>query len=105
MFVSLISLIVSKCYTVPVNLNNLLTPLTCLIFENNIYFPAKCSVDVPDNLFRTPMHYAALLGKSALLRFFLNCGASVRCKDGHGATPLHYAALSNHAVSNLINNI
>lgn len=39
----------------------------------------------------TPLHFAALNGRLALVREYLQRGAAVDAADGHGCTPLHLA--------------
>ncbi|NP_001408058.1 inversin isoform 4 [Mus musculus] len=52
----------------------------------------SCNITSYDNLFRTPLHWAALLGT-----FGQRNKSGTIPSDSQGATPLHYAAQSNFA--------
>ncbi|XP_064458812.1 inversin-like isoform X2 [Ornithodoros turicata] len=54
-----------------------------------------CDLNLVDNLFRTPLHWAAALGMPAMAELLLDRRADPLCADGKGATPLHYAAQQN----------
>ncbi|KAL0985350.1 hypothetical protein UPYG_G00155810 [Umbra pygmaea] len=57
-----------------------------------------CSVTAYDNLFRTPLHWAALLGHARIVRLLLDRNTSGTIpSDSQGATPVHYGAQSNYA--------
>uniref|UniRef100_K1PRS0 Inversin n=1 Tax=Magallana gigas TaxID=29159 RepID=K1PRS0_MAGGI len=56
----------------------------------------NCNVSALDNMFRTPLHWAAVLGHSAVVALLLENGAEYSVSDSNGATPLHYAAQNNH---------
>ncbi|XP_046555449.1 LOW QUALITY PROTEIN: inversin-like [Haliotis rubra] len=56
----------------------------------------KCNVSALDNWFRTPLHWAAVLGHSKIVGFLLDSGADFASSDSNGATPLHYAAQNNY---------
>ena len=59
----------------------------------------KCNISVLDNAFRTPLHWAAVLGHTHIVNLLLDHNANFTSSDSNGATPLHYAAQNNHAVS------
>lgn len=50
-------------------------------------------------MFRTPLHWSAVLGHTHIVNLLLDKKASFSSSDGNGATALHYAAQNNHAVS------
>lgn len=53
----------------------------------------KHEVDVKDYLGRTPLHYAALHGRSNVIEDLVKLGASLHEVDDRGGfTPLHLAA-------------
>uniref|UniRef100_A0A663LQ91 Inversin n=1 Tax=Athene cunicularia TaxID=194338 RepID=A0A663LQ91_ATHCN len=57
-----------------------------------------CNVTSYDNLFRTPLHWAALLGHAQIVHLLLERNKfGTIPSDSQGATPLHYAAQSNFA--------
>ncbi|KFM71008.1 Inversin, partial [Stegodyphus mimosarum] len=56
-----------------------------------------CDIDILDNAFCTPLHWAAKKGLVEKVSILLNKGASHLSADGSGATPLHYAAYKNNA--------
>ncbi|CAD5119632.1 DgyrCDS8225 [Dimorphilus gyrociliatus] len=57
----------------------------------------KCSVSCVDSLFRTPLHWASVLGRQEivkiLMEFKIDCGMT----DSNGATALHYSAKNNYS--------
>nr|KAG5709865.1 hypothetical protein BaRGS_032689 [Batillaria attramentaria] len=55
----------------------------------------KCNVSALDNMFRTPLHWAAVLGHSKIVGQLLRSNADSTSSDSNGATPLHYAAQNN----------
>ncbi|XP_006537697.1 inversin isoform X10 [Mus musculus] len=62
----------------------------------------SCNITSYDNLFRTPLHWAALLGTfgrhAQIVHLLLERNKSGTIpSDSQGATPLHYAAQSNFA--------
>ncbi|XP_064646687.1 inversin-like [Lineus longissimus] len=57
----------------------------------------KCSVSALDNMFRTPLHWAAVLGHANIVNLLLNRNADYSSSDSNGATPLHYAAQNNYS--------
>ena len=57
----------------------------------------SCDVNALDNMFRTPLHWAAVFGHSAIVSVLLNSKADASSSDSVGATPLHYAVLNNFA--------
>ena len=59
----------------------------------------KCNVSALDNVFRTPLHWAAVLGHSNIVGQLLGSQADCTSSDANGATPLHYAAQNNYDVS------
>ncbi|XP_074644688.1 uncharacterized protein LOC141901380 [Tubulanus polymorphus] len=57
----------------------------------------KCNVSALDNMFRTPLHWAAVLGHTSVVAMLLARGADYASSDSNGATALHYAAQNNYA--------
>ncbi|XP_059165676.1 inversin-like [Physella acuta] len=57
----------------------------------------NCNVSALDNVFRTPLHWAAVLGHSKIVSILLESGADSTSSDSNGATPLHYAAQNNYS--------
>lgn len=55
----------------------------------------NCNVSALDNMFRTPLHWAAVLGHSKIVSLLLDNNADFSSSDQNGATPLHYAAQNN----------
>ncbi|XP_052812830.1 inversin-like isoform X2 [Mya arenaria] len=55
----------------------------------------NCNVSALDNMFRTPLHWAAVLGHSKIVSLLLDNHADYSSSDQNGATPLHYAAQNN----------
>ncbi|RDD37644.1 Inversin [Trichoplax sp. H2] len=55
----------------------------------------KCNVSLPDRMFRTPLHWAAVLGHATISRNLLQRNADYTASDRNGATALHYAAQSD----------
>lgn len=53
---------------------------------------AETDVDLRDARGRTPLHYAALLGRKNAVDALINAGADVNAVDALGETPLHLAA-------------
>ena len=53
---------------------------------------AGAKIDARDRQGKTPMHYAALLGKTEIVNALIAAGAKVDARDMYGATPLHLAA-------------
>lgn len=52
----------------------------------------KCDVNLLDYYERTPLHYAAELGKTDVLELLLKSGCRVNSADSENITPLHLAA-------------
>src|SRR3989338_5447490 len=48
---------------------------------------------------RTPLHWAADFGQTAVIEYLLSKGAKVDAKDAYGITPLLAAVYENHADS------
>ncbi|KAG7386109.1 hypothetical protein PHYPSEUDO_000616 [Phytophthora pseudosyringae] len=46
---------------------------------------------------RTPLHWAAVMGRHRVISELVKHGADVNAKDSHGRTPLHWAARHNYA--------
>jgi len=57
----------------------------------------SCDVNTLDNMFRTPLHWAAVFGHSAIASMLLSSKVDPSSSDSAGATPLHYAAINNFA--------
>ena len=53
-------------------------------------------------MFRTPLHWAAVLGHSRIVRMLLDRKADFSSSDSNGALPLHYAAQNDFDVSNTL---
>ena len=51
----------------------------------------KCDLDAVDMQFRSPLHWAAVLGLSEIMTLLLNYRANPTIADAVGATALHYA--------------
>ena len=51
----------------------------------------KCDLSAVDLQFRTPLHWAAVLGSAEVVRLLVERGADPSATDAVGATPLHYA--------------
>ncbi|KAF8785043.1 inversin-like [Argiope bruennichi] len=56
-----------------------------------------CNIDILDNSFCTPLHWAAGKGFYDKVDILLSGRACCTSADDNGATALHYAAYSNHA--------
>ncbi|GBM32514.1 Inversin [Araneus ventricosus] len=56
-----------------------------------------CNIDILDNTFCTPLHWAAGKGFYDKVDILLSGRACYTSADDNGATALHYAAYSNHA--------
>lgn len=52
----------------------------------------SADIDARDSKGRTPLHYAALLGRKNALEALIEAGADVNAVDRRGETPLHLAA-------------
>ncbi|CAH0473923.1 unnamed protein product [Peronospora belbahrii] len=46
---------------------------------------------------RTPLHWAAVMGRHRVINELVKCGADANAKDSYGRTPLHWAARHNYA--------
>lgn len=57
----------------------------------------KCNLNCPDNMFCTPLHWAAFLGLADKVSLLLDRRADFESTDINGATPLHYAAQGNYS--------
>jgi len=57
----------------------------------------SCDVNALDNMFRTPLHWAAVFGFASIVSMLLVSKADASSSDSVGATPLHYAAVNNFA--------
>lgn len=53
-------------------------------------------LNATDDLGRTPLHQALLLGKHKVVSLLLSYGANVKVPDKHGYTPLHEAVGGSH---------
>ena len=51
----------------------------------------KCDFDAVDMQFRSPLHWASVLGLSEISTLLLGYGANPTIPDAVGATALHYA--------------
>ncbi|KAL1424365.1 hypothetical protein MTO96_020290 [Rhipicephalus appendiculatus] len=58
---------------------------------------SSSEVNALDDLFRTPLHWAAILGRLEVCRLLLERCADASLTDRAGATPLHYACSSDQA--------
>ena len=52
---------------------------------------AKCDLNAVDMQFRTPLHWAAVLGLSEVVAMLIERGAEPSSVDAVGATALHYS--------------
>lgn len=52
---------------------------------------ARCDVSTVDMQFRTPLHWAAVLGLTEVVGTLIERGADPNLADSVGATGLHYA--------------
>ena len=57
----------------------------------------SCDINALDNVFRTPLHWAAVFGHSSVVAILLDSKADASSSDSVGAMPLHYAVLNNFA--------
>ncbi|XP_023221037.1 inversin-like isoform X1 [Centruroides sculpturatus] len=57
----------------------------------------RCNLNCPDNMFCTPLHWAASLGLADKVSLLLDRRADFHSTDINGATPLHYASQGNYA--------
>ncbi|RLN82230.1 hypothetical protein BBJ28_00018312 [Nothophytophthora sp. Chile5] len=48
---------------------------------------------------RTPLHWAAVMGRKRVISELVKHSADVNAKDSHGRTPLHWAARHNYAAA------
>ena len=51
----------------------------------------KCDIDAVDLQFRTPLHWASVLGLTEVVGVLMERGAKPNIADAVGATGLHYA--------------
>ena len=51
----------------------------------------RCDLSSVDNQFRTPLHWASVLGLTEIVGLLMERGANSSATDTLGATPLHYA--------------
>ncbi len=51
----------------------------------------KCDVSAVDMQFRTPLHWASVLGLTEVVGVLMEHGADANLTDSVGATALHYA--------------
>lgn len=56
----------------------------------------RCDVSAVDLQFRTPLHWAAVLGLGEVVGMLMEKGADPACPDAVGATALHYAVSEGH---------
>ncbi|NIM99876.1 MAG: hypothetical protein GTO24_17910 [candidate division Zixibacteria bacterium] len=54
------------------------------------------ALNLRDSDKRTPLHYAAIVGKAGVVELLVEAGASLNCQDYQGFTPLHWAASRGH---------
>lgn len=73
----------------------------CLSLSCQVTTPGvHCNTSAVDHMFRTPLHWAAVLGFEEVLSFLLEVGSNPAVGDVQGALPLHYAvSLTHTAVS------
>ena len=67
------------------------TKLLCLLPVQVSTPGVYCNVSAVDFSFRTPLHWAAVLGFDSIVQYLLEVGANPTAADGEGALPLHYA--------------
>lgn len=77
------------------------TPLHLAVISGSLATVTKlvssegCDINAIDNLFQTPLLWAALLGFTEIVRFLCGNGADPERGVLNGGTPLHYAAENN----------
>jgi inversin len=69
-----------------------LTIITTLLTTPGVH----CNVSAIDYMFRTPLHWAAVLGYDQVLQYLLEAGANPSAGDGNNCLPLHYAVQRNN---------
>ena len=79
-------------FSIPVH--NIIHTLQCCSSSSSHQMSAvgaRCDLSAADLEFRTPLHWAAVLGNSEMVSLLLEGGGSAHSQDSVGATPLHYA--------------
>lgn len=56
-------------------------------------------IDARDEEGRTPLHYAAVAGNSAVMELLIDDGADVHATDDLGITTAHFAVLHQHCIT------
>ena len=65
--------------------------LTSTVLSQISVTGTRCDLSAVDLQFRTPLHWAAVLGLSEIVSLLLERGADLSAADGVGATAQHYA--------------
>lgn len=65
--------------------------LPSYLFPKTSTAGVRCDVSAVDLQFRTPLHWAAVLGLGEVVGMLMERGADPACVDAVGATALHYA--------------
>lgn len=68
--------------------------INCFIVQIANY---QCKISAMDNLFRTPLHWAAVLGRPSVIKMLMDQQADCTMTDSKGATALHYCAKNNYS--------
>ena len=61
--------------------------ITTLVTTPGVY----CNVSAIDYMFRTPLHWAAVLGFDEVVQYLLSVGSNPTAEDATKSLPLHYA--------------
>ncbi|KAL8876785.1 MAG: hypothetical protein Q9198_005084 [Flavoplaca austrocitrina] len=73
----------------------------CTLVES---FKGRLDIDSPNKKGRTPLHYAAAMGSTKLMKMLLAYGANIALRDDDHATTLHYSVNSSACTQLSIDN-